>query len=519
MDYESKYLELLNQNKALIANQNELILTIAKLNQTILELNHTNAALLQTIEELKNDKNDHDHQINSLNNQLKKLEKRVHMDSSNSSNPPSKDSDQAKAKRRTKSLRKKSDKKAGGQPGHKGETVKMSAHPDVVDVDIPKVCPHCGHPIEESSVQKVSKQLFQLRMKKLITEYVRGSAVCSNCGYTVQTEFPKNIVNPVNYDASLSVMTTYLANYGMMSIQRMKEYLSEFFHFPISWGTLSEYTKKMGRKLMPYKEAIKKAIFRYDIWHVDETGIYVNGKRMWLHTIVAGPYHLLFVHEKRGLEAIKEIGILEKFRGKLVHDNWISYQEITTCDHIQCMVHVERTLVAIYEEFQEEECKSLLDYIRNIYIQREEALSEGKKVFEDGVAQKIEKEIRELLNNWRQKHLEKYPAKENKHQRGRPKRDEAIKMLDRLMDPETSEQYFEWIHDFSIPYTNNRAEASFRLQKVKMKVSGTYRSKEGAQASCDHLAFIQTIRELGLDVREQLERVMNGQLSLQIFEA
>lgn len=490
---------------------NELLDTQNKLNQTIIELTLTISALNKTIEELKKDKDDSDKSINAINTQLKKLEKKINMNSTNSSCPPSKDDDKTKAKRKTKSLRKKTDKKQGGQPGHKGETAKMSYSPDFTDVNLPKICPNCGYVFNDDEITKTKKQIFDLKMEKIITEYVRGNSVCPKCNCKVETSFPKEAVNPVNYASSIPALTTYLFNYGMMSINRIKEFLHEYASFDISWGTISAYNMKMKNMLNPVKEAFKKAVFRYDIWHVDETGIYVNGKRLWLHTIVAGCYHLLFVHEKRGIEAIKDIGLLEKFRGKVVHDNWTSYQKLENCDHIQCMVHVERTLVSIYEEFKEKECKELLDYIREIYIQREEALSNNVLVFENIKAEEIETKLYEIINRWKENHLKQYPPKPKKGKRGREKRDEAIKMIDRFLNPESKSQYVEWIHDFTIPYTNNRAESSFRLQKVKMNVSGCFRSIEGAQASCDELAFIKTIRELGLSVSESIYKVLNGQ--------
>lgn len=150
MDYNlllEKYLSVLQTNLELNNTITENNKTISQLKDTITELNLTISVLNQTIDELKKNKNDTDDSLSKINKKLKSLEKRINQNSTNSSCPPSTDNDHVKAKRKTKSLRKQSGKPRGGQPGHKGETVKMSDMPNTSDIDIPTVCPNCGHPI------------------------------------------------------------------------------------------------------------------------------------------------------------------------------------------------------------------------------------------------------------------------------------------------------------------------------------------------------------------------------------
>ncbi len=343
-------------------------------------------------------------------------------------------------------------------------------------------------------------------------------ATCPECGHVVETTMPDEAINPVNYDSSVKTLVAYLANFGMVSVNRIQEFLEEFSGFHMSQGTISAYTQKMVDYLQPVKEYMIEKLLKMEIWHTDETGIYVEGKRWWLHTIVSGPYVLFFIHEKRGKEALKDIGLLERYRGTVVHDNWASYQLYDNVDHVQCMVHVLRTLQLCYDTYKEDECKVVMDYIQEAYRLRNQYINEEKEVFEDDLAIRIEKDIKKLVSNWKGVHLKRYPSTGESKKRGRPARDEAIKIIDRLLDEETSDQYYSWIHDFSIPFTNNTAEKSFRLEKIKQAVSGCFRSQIGAMGSCDTYSFIQTIRSLGLSVKEQLNNLINGQFNLQLLE-
>ena len=127
-------------------------------------------------------------------------------------------------------------------------------------------------------------------------------------------------------------------------------------------------------------------------------------------------------------------------------------------------------------------------------------------------------DIKILVSKWKEAHLKRYPIASEDKKRGKPARDDAIRIIDRLLDEETEDQYYGWIHDFTIPFTNNEAERSFRLEKIKQAVSGCFRSESGAKGSCDTYSFIQTIRSLGLSVKEQLNNLINGQFNLQLLE-
>ena len=69
-------------------------------------------------------------QVQMLTQRVSKLEKQISKNSRNSSKPPS--TDGINKPKKTKSLRKKSDKKSGGQKGHKGHHLEKAEKPDTL---------------------------------------------------------------------------------------------------------------------------------------------------------------------------------------------------------------------------------------------------------------------------------------------------------------------------------------------------------------------------------------------------
>src|SRR5215831_19045809 len=105
------------------------------------------------------------------------LEARLAKDSHNSSQPPSSDG----LRRKTKSLRQQSGKKPGGQLGHRGETLRLQATPDVVVEQRPAVCRHCQVALDADALVLVRerRQLQDLPPQRLVvTEHQALQVQC-----------------------------------------------------------------------------------------------------------------------------------------------------------------------------------------------------------------------------------------------------------------------------------------------------------------------------------------------------
>lgn len=81
--------------------------------------------------------------------------------------------------------------------------------------------------------------------------------------------------------------------------------------------------------------------------------------------------------------------------------------------------------------------------------------------------------------------------------KGRPKKGKRRALIDRLMEHKGEVCLF--IHDLRVPFTNNLAEQSVRMVKVKTKVSGCFRTSNGAQNFVRIMSYLQTALKHGIN--------------------
>ena len=161
--------------------------------------------------------------IDALNLQIRKKDKEIEKllerlskyenpdkNSDNSSTPPSKERMKDEIVRRTRTLRKPSGRKPGGQSGHDGHKLSCSSTPDVVIDDIPGYCTRCGESLADAErvLDYVTQVISIPELKPVIKEIRHYVMVCKNCGERVRTA-PRRRSNDVVYDASVKSLVVY----------------------------------------------------------------------------------------------------------------------------------------------------------------------------------------------------------------------------------------------------------------------------------------------------------------------
>src|SRR5258708_598212 len=281
-------------------------------------------------------------EMSLLKQQVQELQERLKKDSHNSHLPPSSD----RFGRQPRSLRKKSGKQAGGQAGHPGSTLHLSETPDEVIVHAVERCARCQQDLREvPSQQTERRQVVDLPPKRLvITEHQAEAKVCPVCQQVTQADFPQEVRAPVQYGPAFGAVGVYLVQQQLVPYERACEVMQDLLRPTMSVGTLQALVQRCAERLEPVEHQLKAALSQGAVLHQDETGLYVAGKRHWMH--VSATNHLTHyqVHAKRGHEALDEIGILKHFHGVSVHDGWRSYWRYS-CEHPLCNVHHLRELV------------------------------------------------------------------------------------------------------------------------------------------------------------------------------
>lgn len=432
------------------------------------------------------------------------LESQLAKNSSNSSKPPSMDGFN---KPKPKSLRKASGKKSGGQFGRKGETLKMVEHPDEVVVHPLKACPcGCGASLEKEPVLDYERrQVFELPEPKLIvTEHRFEIKLCPNSKTKVTADFPDNIKAPVQYGPSFTALLVYLRNQQLLPLERIGRLCFDLFGYEVSEATIVSATNRAADSLKSFEQSVESTLKKEVVLHADETGLLAEGVLSWLHVLCNERLTWYGVHAKRGSKALEDFGILPNFHGSLIHDCWSPYFGFD-CSHGLCNAHILRELKFCHEELGQTWAKRMERHLSDAHRLTEYEKQAGATGLSALRLKRIGRDYDAILSQGR---LDQPPPSFSPAKRGRHKKSKAENLLDRL--DKYRDEVLAFTADFRIPFTNNQAEQDVRMMKVQQKISGGFRTFEGARKFALIRSYLSTARKNGLDLLPAIADALRG---------
>ncbi|MEG0153395.1 MAG: IS66 family transposase [Cellulosilyticaceae bacterium] len=421
-----------------------------------------------------------------------KLREQLNKNSKNSSKPPSTDGFN---KPQSKSLRKSSGKNQGAQKGHKGTSFSITKEPDTVINHIPKHCKGCelfGSCTSCGIKGKRYEVDIVIETKVTLHQVLAYECPKFNHGIIAGT-FPDYIKSTMQYGLNLQTLAVALNTVGMVSISRTHELLSDLFCIPISTGTIHKMVAECASKLTSVIEEVKNRLIASPIVHFDETGTRVDRKTCWVHNASNSHYTYLTVEYKRGHEGITSSGVLPNFEGIAVHDCWASYWKYNHATHAVCCAHLLRELIGVIENHDEHVwAQDMLDLLLKMKEVRDKAVFMGKENLSYYYTLGFRKSYLSIIEKARKLNPipEKIPGK-----RGRIGKGKIRSLIERLFDYEGAVCLF--VKNFNVPFDNNQAERDVRMVKVKTKVSGCFRTKEGAQNFLTIMSYIGTAKKHG----------------------
>jgi transposase len=432
------------------------------------------------------------------------LRARLGTNSGNSSKPPS--SDRPGVKPHPKSQRKSTGRKAGGQPGHLGHTLRLVDQPQEIQVHAPSHCRECGQNLEgASTIRRERRQVVDLPpMQVWVVEHQAETKHCPGCGVETTGTFPEGVEAPAQYGPGIMTVAVYLNQQQLLPMERTCEVLGEVFGCPIAEGTLESAVARCDEQLAEAEAAIKGQVARAGIVHFDETGLNVNGKTHWLHVASTPGLTFYAAHRKRGCEALDEIGVLPGFRGTAVHDGWASYWQYGDCQHALCNAHHLRELTFVAEEMEQGWAQELRELLLEIKQATDAAREQGVAEMAAETQRAFEARYDALLEGG----LRMNPPPEPTGKRGRPPRGKAGSLVDRLRAHKGATLAF--MEDLAVPFDNNQAERDIRMVKVKAKISGCFRTTTGVDRFCRIRGYISTLRKQGIPILSALGQAMVG---------
>lgn len=437
--------------------------------------------------------------IFDLRHRVQELENRLNLNSSNSSIPPSKDPLNKKVKK-DRNSREKTGKLPGGQPGHPGKTLLPKNEPDDVIDYKPEICSHCSS-ILSANNQELVEERQEVEIPVVQAQYIAHrifSCTCPRCNSLNKGEFPSHILQKIQYGPRLTAFVAYLAAYQLIPVKRLTETLTDLLGCPISQGTVINMTQRVSSNLDEFMETVKNLLINSPVIHNDETGAKKGKEKRWLHVACTPLLTLYGVFSSRGKEAIDTLGILPNYLGVVVHDFWGPYINYL-CKHAYCNAHIIRELTRVDDETGQQWAVKL----RSLLVA-------AKKIAE--LYHKDDLLVpADLLKKLRQSYLQLIaegfadnppPPLPEKKSRGRIKQSTALNLLDRLSMYQ--DDILRFLYDPLVPFDNNQAERDIRMAKLKMKISGAFRSNRGADTFCRLRSYISTMKKQNVSIIDGL---------------
>ena len=428
---------------------------------------------------------------------VKLMANRLSLNSRNSSQPPSTD----RFTKGDKADKEDADKKSGGQPGRVGSTLKKIDHPD--DIKYLSVDRSTLPPGDYRVVGFDCRQVFDIDIRRFVTEY-QAEILESAQGQRFTAPFPAGVSKAVQYGHGVKVQSVYLSQYQLIPYKRVAEHFKDQLTLPISEGSVYAYNRQAYELLEVFEQKVIAKLLLSNVAHADETGINIGGKNHWLHCVSSPQWTLYYVHAKRGLEAMNSKPLLALFTGILVHDHWKPYFKLG-CLHALCNAHHLRELTFAYEQEGQAWAKNMLDLLDAIL---QAVDSQGGTLTVDQAGHYREQYRAVLAKAEQECPLPHEP--EGTKRRGRIKRTKSRNLLERLRDYE--QETLRFMTDVDVPFTNNQGENDIRMTKLHQKISGCFRSQEGADFFCRIRSYLSTCRKNDVPATTALTLLFEGKL-------
>lgn len=437
-----------------------------------------------------------------LESENAELRRRLGLNSSNSSKPPSSD---GLGKPAPKSLRTSSGRKPGKQPGGEGFGLRPRETPDEIRVHVPAACRGCGSDLTEAVVAGTEvRQVFDLPPVALVVTEHRAQRRACGCGTVTPATFPAEAVAPTCYGPGVAALGVYLLGRQHLPVGRAAELLADTLGAPVSTGWVAGLLPRAAAGLQAFSDQARDALQGAAVAHFDETGARVAGKLHWVHVACTRGVTLFHLDPRRGKTAIDAAGVLPGFAGVAVHDGLAAYRQYEQATHGLCNAHHLRELAGMAEATGKAWPAQLAEVLVQLHVAVEQAKAAGKNRLPPKTLAGFTGRYDTLIAEGKALH----PPPSRTGKRGRPALGAAGSLLARLETHRADALRFAT--DFTVPFDNNQAERDIRMIKLQQKISGGWRTTDGADAFLTVRSYLSTARKHGLGAITVLRDLFTG---------
>ncbi len=441
-------------------------------------------------------------EVERLTVRVAELERQLKTNSQNSSKPPSRD---VYSKPAPRSLRRKTDRGQGKQPGSAGASLKLADDPDAVIDHVPSACSGCGRGLRHRpSVGVVRRQVHDLpEISPVVTEHRLHQRRCG-CGLLTTAVAPAEATAPACYGPNITALAAYLLTYQHVPIVRAAELLAEVAGTSVSTGWVASVLGRVAPALEPFVEATRDAVRRAPVAHFDETALRAGGARWWLHAASTTTLTTYLLHPKRGRDAINALNILPGFAGVAVHDGWHPYRTYDVT-HALCNAHHQRELLAAAETHPDQDWPTLLG---GVLDELNTAAHTARELDLDEIPADVLTPLTSRFDTHLATGLQLHTRNHTGHPKGgRPSQSTTRALLERLH--KYRDDVLRFALDLTVPFTNNQAERDIRMTKTQLKLAG-WRTTTGATTWLTVRSYISTTRKNGINILTALRNAITG---------
>lgn len=472
----SEITDVLKAINSMASDINALKSDVDKGKQEIARLNRRNTMLSYENRKLKMENEKLGKRVAELESSTTS-EVKVEKDSHNSSIPPTRQTIEQQVVMRTKSLRTPTGRKSGGQKGHIGISPAMTETPNKVEAHHVTTCPHCGAQLPSDAERTCVRRTQVMDITGVLslpetTEHRSYAVVCPHCHKLVSGKLPTGKCTKILYGPKTQTLVVYLSIVHSIPYNRIRDILKDVFMLPtFSEGTIKNILAKNKSKASPIYNSILDFIERERAAGMDETGVYINKKLSWFWCLQSPRYCFVFADESRGYQALENYDIPRRLEGLTLYtDRHGTYFKLNVKNHQVCLAHLLRNLQYLNELDTSQQWSSRVQALfrEAIHLRKTRPITDIKR-----------KDFDERMKRLNDEDLSKH-------------RPELQKMQNALIN--CSDYLFTFLDHDEVPPDNNSSERTIRTLKVKSKVSGGFRTKEGAdEYACFH-SLVQTAK-------------------------
>jgi transposase len=341
----------------------------------------------------------------------------------------------------------------------------------------------------------IARQVFDLPEPRplLVTEHRAHGCRCTGCGLQTRAAFPEGVTAPVQYGQRISTFVLYLLHYQLLPEKRLATLMGDLFGVRLVTATIARISQDCAHRLTGFADTVRDHVATAPVKHMDETGFRIGGRTQWLH--IACTIWLTFyrVSARRG-------SLLANVTGTVVHDHWKPYYTMTGVLHALCNAHHLRELKALIEIEKEDWARKMQRLLRRACRATNLAREQGVPL-KPGLIALIDRCYDMIVAEGLLFHRAQ-PELTKAGRRGRQPRRVGHNFLRRLSTRKSD--VLRFLTDPGVPFTNNLAEQDGRMMKLRQKISGGFRSHDGARDFAVIRSVLSTARKQGWNMLQTL---------------